>query len=446
MKDYFLHMSIAKKMLVGYVSISAITITLALVSLLTLERLNNINRSIMEVNTPQLEALEKMRDVMLSQELFARRYVILKSPDMLEMFEERAAEFGRLITKMETLTSGEKSTLEVLSRNHGRYTDDLREALPHLMNPGSLKAKTHNDAIHEAQMALFSTINQLAQSARTDQEQKVRLVSESGSRAFLAIVILCGLGISIGIGSVLLITRTIAASVGKLMTATRQIAQGTFDNLPVVPYRDELGTLSSAFAEMAKRLQSLEEMYLDASPLTHLPGGVAIENVLKKRLVSGQPLAFCLVDMDNFKAYNDYYGYVKGNDLILATARVIEEAASEHGTDEDFRGHIGGDDFVIITTPERHREICAAVVEKFDGLAPDFYHEKDRTRGFITGKTRQGDEVQFPLVTLSIAVVTNQSRTFDSHIEVGEVAAELKEYAKGIPGSLYVVDQRRNRA
>jgi diguanylate cyclase (GGDEF)-like protein len=365
---------------------------------------------------------------------------------MLDMFEERAAEFGSLITKMKTLTSGENTALAALSRSHGRYTNAFKEAFPHLMNPSSLKAKTHNDAIHEAQMALFTTINQVALGARQDQERKVRLVAESGSRAFLAIVVLCGLGISIGLGSVLLMTRTIATSVGKLMTATRQIAEGTFDNLPVVPYKDELGALSSALADMAKRLQSLEEMYLDASPLTHLPGGVAIENVLKKRLASGHPLAFCLVDMDNFKAYNDYYGYVKGNDLILATARIIEEAASEHGTDEDFRGHIGGDDFVIITTPERHRDICSSVVEKFDRLAPEFYHEKDRQRGYITGKSRQGEELQFPLVTLSIAIVTNQQRTFDSHIEVGEVAAELKEYAKGIRGSLYVVDQRRDRA
>jgi GGDEF domain-containing protein len=241
----------------------------------------------------------------------------------------------------------------------------------------------------------------------------------------------------------MLITRNIAGSVDHLMTATKQIAEGKFDNVPTIKNRDELGELSSAFGEMAKRLKRLEEMYLDASPLTRLPGGIAIENLLRKRLAANAPMAFCLLDIDNFKSFNDRYGYARGSDVIQATARIIEEVVAGDATDDEFVGHIGGDDFVIITTPDRCTRICSAVIEEFDKAAPNFYSPEDRARGYIMGKTRQGQTLAFPIVSLSVAVVTNTNRTLTNHLEVGELAAELKDYAKSIPGSIYVMDHRR---
>ncbi len=84
------------------------------------------------------------------------------------------------------------------------------------------------------------------------------------------------------------------------------------------------GAFPMAFLAMGKRLRKLEEMYLDASPLTRLPGGIAIENVLKKRIDSSQPIAFCVLDLDNFKAFNDRYGYANGSEVIKETAKIIE--------------------------------------------------------------------------------------------------------------------------
>ena len=104
---------------------------------------------------------------------------------------------------------------------------------------------------------------------------------------------------------------------------------------------------------MAQRLMILEEMYTDASPLTHLPGGIAIENVLKKRIETGDPLSFCLLDLDHFKALNDFYGYAQGNIVIITAANIIEDSVKKFGDSNDFVGHIGGDDFVVMTTPAR---------------------------------------------------------------------------------------------
>ena len=119
------------------------------------------------------------------------------------------------------------------------------------------------------------------------------------------------------------------------------ISEGKFDYRPNIRNKDELGDLARSFVTMAQRLKRLEEMYLDTSPLTRLPGGIAIENILNKRIAAKASIAFCLMDIDNFKAYNDHYGYAKGNDIIQATATIISEAVARYGHDNDF---IGTDD------------------------------------------------------------------------------------------------------
>jgi len=184
-------------------------------------------------------------------------------------------------------------------------------------------------------------------------------------------------------------------------------------------------------------------MYLDASPLTRLPGGIAIENVLKKRLESSQPIAFCVLDLDNFKAFNDRYGYANGSEVIKETAHIIEDAVKAKGTPDDFIGHVGGDDFVVITTPDFMRHIATEVISRFDRRIPDFYDPEERAQGYILGKTRQGIEMQFPIMTISIAIVSNEHRKLTNPLEASEIAAELKDYAKTIPKSVFVVDKRR---
>ncbi len=121
---------------------------------------------------------------------------------------------------------------------------------------------------------------------------------------------------------------------------------------------------------------------------------------------------------------------------------MISEAVAKYGHDDDFIGHIGGDDYVLITTPDLYPRICQSVIDTFDKTIPGFYDEKDQKRGHIVGENRQGQEVKFPLATLSIAVVTNIKRKFNNHIQYGEVAAEMKEHAKTVAGSTVMTDQR----
>jgi diguanylate cyclase (GGDEF)-like protein len=187
-------------------------------------------------------------------------------------------------------------------------------------------------------------------------------------------------------------------------------------------------------------------MYLDTNPLTHLPGGIAIENVLKKRITSDSLFAFCLVDLDNFKAYNDHYGYARGNQVIKNTAQIIEKAVKKHGTDETFYGHIGGDDFVVISSIDHYAKICRFIIDRFDKTIDALYDSKDMSEGFIIRKTRKGVKEKFPIMTISIGVVTNKKRKLTHAVQVGEIAAEVKNYAKSKPGSLYIVDRRKNKS
>jgi len=149
-------------------------------------------------------------------------------------------------------------------------------------------------------------------------------------------------------------------------------------------------------------------------------------------------------DLDNFKAFNDRYGYANGSEVIKETAKIIEGVVKAKGTPDDFIGHVGGDDYVVITTPEKMRDLSNEIIRQFDLRIPGFYDPAERKQGYILGKTRQGVEMQFPIMTISIAIVTNERRKLTNALEASEIAAELKDYAKTIPKSVFVVDKRRN--
>lgn len=440
----FLRLSIARKMLLGYLTLAVLIFSISAFTLSSLDRLNEINSAIIKTDVPLIEASDRMIDNLLAQELYARRYVILKSPEMLGLFREKSREFDGQVEKIRTLPGLKKIPVDRIAELHAEYNDLFIKGFQHLRNTDSPSAKKYDAEIKKNQEELIRLINNISSAARQDQNEKTVLTSGIGTTAFRVTGILCIVGVISSIGATILITRSIAGPISQLKVATQKISEGKFDhNIPEVKNQDELGDLSHAFNIMTQRLKRLEEMYLDASPLTRLPGSIAIENVLKKRMEEDNPLAFCLIDMDNFKAFNDRYGYARGSELIKATAKIVEKSVAENGISDDFVGHIGGDDFVLITIPDQFRKTCSSIIEAFDKKIHEFYDSDDLNKGYIIGKTRQGQKAEFPIMTISIAVVTNLQKKLTSTVEVGELAAELKEYAKSIAGSVYVVDRRR---
>jgi len=440
--SYFYRLKIARKLMLGYSVLLVLLVGISIYALTNLNRLNEITSSISNTDLPVINTSEKMIDVILAQEFYAQQYLILKTSDKLKRFRDKEKEFMRLTKKIRSLPGHNAGPVDQITNLHTEYGYILSEALGWIDDPDSPIAKAFEKNIKVQQEKIIAVIKKMKANAVRDQNEKTSLTATIGQIAFKASAILCGLGLLFSLIAATVITHNISGAIKKLKHATGMIAEGKFDHRPDIRNKDELGDLSQAFITMAKRLKQLEEMYLDTSPLTRLPGGIAIENVMNKRIAAKAPIAFCLMDIDNFKAYNDHYGYAKGNDVIQATAAIISEAVAKYGHDDDFIGHIGGDDYVLITTPDLYPRICQAVLDTFDKTIPGFYDDEDRQRGHIVGENRQGQEVNFPLATLSIAVVTNVKRKFKNHIQYGEVAAEMKEHAKTVPGSTFMVDQR----
>jgi len=184
---------------------------------------------------------------------------------------------------------------------------------------------------------------------------------------------------------------------------------------------------------------------LEANPLTRLPGNVSILNELASCLESNALFAVCYIDIDKFKSYNDKYGFEHGDEVIRETARILIQSTQELGNPNDFVGHIGGDDFVIVTAPDVVDKLCRRIIAAFEKKAPSFYNETDRKNGYIIGLDRQGKEQKIPLLSVSIGVVTNEFRKIEHVAQIGEIGAELKSYAKSLERSNYVKDQRKPR-
>lgn len=186
------------------------------------------------------------------------------------------------------------------------------------------------------------------------------------------------------------------------------------------------------------------ERDLEANPLTLLPGNVSILNELLRCIENKSPFAVCYIDLDKFKAYNDKYGFEHGDEVIRETARILIQTIQQSGNPGDFIGHIGGDDYVIVTTPDVVDNICKKIIADFEKTVPSFYNETDRKNGYIITSDRQGKEQRIPLLSISIGVVTNKFRKIEHVAQIGEIGAELKAYAKRLDRSNYIKDKRKS--
>jgi len=196
--------------------------------------------------------------------------------------------------------------------------------------------------------------------------------------------------------------------------------------------------LMARVGSVLRRSRSLREL----SPLTGLPGNFRIAEVLQRRVASGLPLAVVHADLDNFKAFNDHYGFMRGDNVIKFTANTLVEAAVEIGDPSAFVGHVGGDDFIMVMDPEVSERYCKEVVERFDDGILDFYDAHDALRGYVEVIDRRGERHAFPIVSISLGIATNLRRSFASEWEASAVASEMKEHAKSEAGSSYKVDRR----
>ncbi len=211
---------------------------------------------------------------------------------------------------------------------------------------------------------------------------------------------------------------------------------------------DDYMTKPFAALELTARVEGILRRNfraLWANPLTMLPGGPTIEEEVSRRIREKQQFAFLYLDIDNFKAFNDAYGYANGDKIIKDVANLLSETARAVGQGVAFVGHVGGDDFIVVVEPGYAEAMAKEIAEHFDRKAPLHYSPEDRGRGFVIAKNRQGQEQQFPVMTLTIAIVTNENRDLDHYAKVVDIAAEIKRHLKTRTdrrGSAYFKDRR----
>ena len=269
-------------------------------------------------------------------------------------------------------------------------------------------------------------------------------MAEALSQVYGPVIIIACLIIVASSFFAMVLTKRVIGPISLLNTATKEMAAGDLSLRINMNTKDELEELADTFNVMAAELKKIKAKAENTNPLTKLPGNIVIQEKIEKHIAENHAFTMLYCDLDNFKAFNDKYGIHKGDDTIKLTAAIFKEAIENRGNNEDFIGHEGRDNFLLLTTPEKQSQISAYITKEFDKRVRAFYNKDDLNRGYIEAKTRQGNAIQqFPIMTISLAGISNGVRSFNSYAEVTNVAAEMKKKAKATPGSCLVMDQRK---
>lgn len=439
-----MNITLRKQIFLSYIVMILISLIVGVYAIWSLTELTTITNDLIYNNLAISEKLTKLHDSALAQDLYEKRYLGLQQPDAAEQFWNRSREFKSVVSDIKGLNPALGPVLEQVTAHHDAYSRLFSEEV------SLITAKRLSDAAALSGGAIKSTLDKMLLLIR-DADLKIKAqqnhhISRSnslGERALMITSTLSVVAFVFGILFAYLITNHLTTALSHLKAATHSIRSGNFDNLPEIRGEDELADLAISFKEMSARLKELGEMNLDANPLTKLPGNLAIEKELLTRLNETQKFSFCLADLDNFKGFNDRYGYARGSDVIKWLGEILLMIKKDLGSPEDFLGHIGGDDFVIICSPDRVQAICNRIIEQFDRGIVEFYDAEDVKKGFIVSIDRNDKPAIYGIMTISIAVVNTDRTLIREPKEVALKVTELKQYAKTFPKSLTIMDRRR---
>lgn len=441
-----MNLTLRQQIFLSFIVMISFTIIVSGYAIWSLKELNDISTDIIVNNSSLGEYVVKLSDNIMAQDLYEKRTLTYGHAEAEVMFWNRGRELKTLIAEVGSTAPPLRSQLEALSADHDRYTRLFtQESI--LIKKGLLKeaeALSSTNLKAEYDKVLLA-IKGIDLAVKNIQKSNMSKAGTFGPRALMITIMLSVVSLVFGIVAASLLTGHLTSAINRLKEATHSIRRGDFDNLPEISGADELTDLAISFKEMTSRLKELEATHLDANPLTKLPGNLAIEKELLTRLNEPHRFSFCLADLDNFKAFNDRYGFARGSDVIKWLGNLLSGVLKELGSPDDFLGHIGGDDYVIMCAPERVEAICGKIVEEYDKGIPEFYDPEDRKKGFILSIDRNDKPAIFGIMTISIAVVNTDRTLIREPKEVGVKVTELKQYAKKFPKSLYVVDRRKTR-
>ena len=422
-------LKLIQKLIISF-SISAVCMIGAL--MYTVSGLGAMHRSEVEIARTDLAAANltiTLREVLLAQQRYAGRYLILRNPEFSELYYRNGEKFLSGLTELKRIYPG--TDLNQLEKNYRAYEEQNRR----LFAGSTIDESAMKKSVEQVE----NTLEHIRSQQRHELELKLKASDERETTTVSWALGLAFSGVFVAFMVTGLLIYSFSTSINKLQKATHRIAAGEFDYDPHIATGDEIGALAQDFMRMAARLKELEQISLDASPLTRLPGNIAIERSINRRLRDGASFAMCYLDVDNFKSYNDHYGYIKASEVLKQTGEVIYDAVKRQSDPDAFVGHIGGDDFVVIIDAKRVKSTCQEIIARFDAMVPSFYSAEDLAAGAIEGVDRYGVPRSFPLISLSIAALTCQPGSYATAAEIATAAAGLKDRVKESSGSNYII-------
>ncbi len=430
-------LTISRKLLLIYFFMALLTVLSSTYAVVSLYRINHLAFNLANRDFSLLNAAKQMTGIILNLQGAEKKYLILKDPSIEAIYWERQTELQALIAKTRSSTQGNISKhldrIAALNRRHGEYfRREVDLTKENRLEEAVALSREKGDALMSD---LTQETRKLQKTGEGDIGSRLDRINAEGQKSVRTTMFLSTFSLTAGLILAIMITLNISRPLVQLKRATGAIAEGQFDYPVNIVRHDEIGSLAKAFRSMKERLKILEAKLRDESPLTGLPGNRAIEEAIESRLLTKKRFSLCYLDLDHFKPFADKYGYAWGSEVIKEVAHILREQCKSMWEPNDFIGHVGGDDFIIIVAPERAEEICRTVIRNFDASIGRFYSQSDRETGFIVGKDRQGIFRKFPLITVTIAIVTDDGTLFPSSLDMARKAAELKEVVKAMKGN-----------
>ncbi|WP_321370461.1 diguanylate cyclase [uncultured Desulfuromusa sp.] len=440
MRDLF--STVTKKVIIGYLVIVLFSLLAVGFALFKLHQQTRDTENLVNIEFRTFELVRDLQQNLLAQENIEKQLLILRDPALSELRINRNNEFTRyvLALKRPPLTTEVQDLIKLLNA--------YRQAVNQLTAVLYLGDWTQAQQLStDKTVALRVQLLNFLADFRQQQQQKIntelgRLPEHTGA-AFQMTVFLSLLGICLSAPVAIAVIVNIHRSVKELKKATQKISAGRFDHYPEITGNDEFAQLANDFALMGQKLTELEQLHLDANPLTLLPGNLAIDREIEMRISNNQPFSHLYIDLDNFKVYSDRYGYKAGSDVLAKVGELLKQIVGEHGSSQDLVGHIGGDDYVILSDISSGELLAQKIIEGFNALVPTFYNEEDRKAGSFAGEDRYGVKRTFPLMTISIAVIASDRYEYPSRLAISQDCARVKEYLKIQEGSNYMLERRK---
>lgn len=434
--------TVTQKIAVGYL-LSVLFGLIALgYALTSLHQQTQLSRHLVATDFRALSLLRDLRSTTLAQERLEKQLLVLRDPTLLELAVNRREEFSTTWGSLASLPlpAGDPD-LPALVRTYQQADKSCYELLSHKSWPQAGECAARQTS--PTREALLRGLETWTNRQQKTIDQSLQTLSASSNSAYRITLLWIFIGLALSAPVALTVILSIHRSIHTLVLATKQIAAGTFDQPIDLQGHDEFTLLAREFNDMGHKLKALEQRCLDANPLTRLPGNLAIDREVVKRIKTGLPFSHLYIDLDNFKAYSDRYGYKAGSEVIAQVGDLIRKTVRSCGTKEDLVGHIGGDDYVVLTVSEHDEEIARQLLMEFDRMAPSFYSEEDRQAGSFLARDRYGIERSFPLLTMSIAVIRSDHLEAPTALAISGECAKMKDHLKGLPGSNMLINRRK---